>query len=114
MPYVSVRSSQHIDDDKAERLQKEIGRIMSVIPGKNIDNTMIQIMGDVRTFMSGKPVNATACELRLLGKAPKEKKKEFVGEMSRVITAELGELHQLYINIQEFAEWGTGATYKEV
>ena len=112
MPYVRVSSSQHLSDDKIERLQAEIGRIISIIPGKSIDNCMIQIQGDVKTFMGGKPANETFCEIRMFGKAPSDKKSEFTTALNDVIVAELGELQMLFINFQEYFEWGVGPNYR--
>lgn len=114
MPYVSISSSQHIADDKAERLQKEIGKAVSVIPGKSIDNCMIQIKGDCKTFMGGKSVNATFCEIRMLGKAPKDAKKEFAAEVGKAIKAELGDLDKLFLNFQEYFEWSVDSNYIDV
>ena len=113
MPYVSVSSSQHIAEDKAERLQKEIGRIISIIPGKTIDNCMIQITGDVKTYMGGSASNSTFCEIRMFGKAPGEAKKEFNGELHKVLAAELEGLGMLYVNYQEYFEWGIGPNFRE-
>lgn len=113
MPYVSIRTSKHVTDGQMDNLQKEIGRIISIIPGKNINNCMIQIYGDCQTFMGGKPANATMCEIRLFGEAPKEAKKEFSGELNKVITAELGEVDTLFVNIQQYFEWGVGDKYMD-
>ena len=112
MPYVNISSSQHLADDKIERLQGEIGKAISIIPGKSIDNCMIQIRGDVKTFMGGKAANATFCEIRMFGKAPSDKKSEFTTALHGVLTAELGEVDQLFINFQEYFEWGVGPNFR--
>ena len=114
MPYVCVSTSQHISAEKAEKIQKEIGRIVAVIPGKNIDNCMTQIIGDCPTFMSGKASNSTFCEIRMLGKAPAEAKKEFAAGLNELLSAELEGLDKLYINFQEYTEWAVGSNYIEV
>ncbi|MCL1804983.1 MAG: hypothetical protein FWG28_03120 [Clostridiales bacterium] len=111
MPYVSIRSSKPIAEDKMERLQKGIGDIISIIPGKDSERCMIQILGDVKTYMGGKPKNATFCEVRLFGEAPAEAKKEFSGELNKLMTAELGEIETFFINIQQYFEWGIGEMY---
>ena len=113
MPYISVKSSKAISAEQEDRLQKEIGRAIEIIPGKDIDCTMTRIEGGCRLFMSGKPANATFCEVRLLGEAPKDAKKELVGELYKVFTAELGEIDSLYINIQQYPEWSSGGEYIE-
>ena len=112
MPYISVKSSKTITAAQEDRLQKEIGRAVAIIKGKNIDNTMTLIEGDCKMYMGGAPANATFCEIRLFGEAPTEEKREFVSELNRVITAEIGEIDTLYINIQQYFEWGMGGEYK--
>ena len=113
MPYIAINTNQHISDEKADKLQQEIGRIVTILPGKNIDNTITQINGDRKIFVSGKAVNATFCEVRMFGPSPGDKKKEFSGELNKLITEELGEQYKLYINIQEYPEWGNGPEYLE-
>jgi len=114
MPYVYVTTSKQLTDEKIDRIQKEIGRIISIIPGKTIHNCMTQITGNCKTFMSGDAVNATFCEVRLFGKAPSDKKREFITELNKVLTDELGDLGMLYTNIQENFEWGVGPSLKEL
>ena len=113
MPYVSISTSQHLTDDKVDRIQKEIGRLISIIPGKTIDNCMIRISGDQKIFMSGKPANATFCEIRMRNKAPIEKKQEFTVELNKLLTEEIEGLDKLYINMQEYFEWGVGPSYTD-
>ena len=114
MPYVSIRTSQRLTDEKIDRIQKEIGRLIAIIPGKTIENCMTQITGDCKTFMGGVPVNGTFCEVRMLGKAPAESKKEFTQELDKMLIAELEGLDKLYINFQEYFEWGVRSNYREV
>ena len=114
MPYVCVSTSQHLTDQKVDKIQKEIGRIVACIPGKNIDNCMTQIKCDNPTFMSGKAANATFVEIRMLGKAPAEAKKEFAVGLSELLSAEIEGLDKLYLNFQEYAEWAVGTEYIQV
>lgn len=111
MPFVSIHAGMAVSEGKMERLQKEIGRIIALIPGKTIDNTMTKIEGGAQMFMSGKPAKAVFCELRLFGAAPKESKVEVVAELNKLLVEELG-AEKVYINFQEFFEWGNGSTYQ--
>ena len=113
MPYVSLSTRQHLSDDKIERIQQGIGRIISIIPGKTIDNCMIQIAGDCKIFMSGKASDSAFCEIRMFGKAPSEAKKEFTEKLNELLTAEVEGLDKLYINYQEYFEWGVGPNYRD-
>ena len=114
MPYVSIRASQHLTDEKIERIQKEMGRIITIIPGKTSENCMTQIAGDCKTFMGGVSINAAFCEVRMLGKAPSENKNEFTVELNNVLSTELEGLERLYLNFQEYYEWGVGPNYREI
>ena len=113
MPYVSVNTSQHLSEEKTEIIQREIGRIISIIPGKTIDNCMIQINGDNKIFMSGKPANAVFVEVRMFGNSPNDKKKEFTEALDKVLTAEIEGLDRTYVNFQEYTEWGVGPNYRD-
>ena len=111
MPYVGIHTSQHLTEEKIDRIQKEIGRIISIIPGKVSENCMIHITGDQKMFMGGKPMNATFCEIRMRNKAPYKEKQEFTVELNKVLTAEIEGMEKLFVNMQEYFEWGVGPSY---
>ena len=105
MPYVSVNSAMAISDEKKDVMQKEIGKLISIIPGKTIDNCMTKIEGGCSIFMSGAPAKAIFCEIRLRGAAPKENKKQLVSELYQLFKKELG-AEKVYTNFLEFDEFG--------
>ena len=112
MPYVSIHSAMPISDEKKDALQKEIGKLITIIPGKTIDNCMTKIEGGCSMFMSGAPAKAVFCEVRLRGAAPKESKKQLVGELYQLFTREL-DAQKVYTNFLEFNEWGNADNYME-
>lgn len=112
MPFVSISSAMPISEEKKDSLQKELGKLIAIIPGKNIDNCMTKIEGSSSIFMSGEPAKAVFCEIRLRGAAPKESKKQLVGELYQLFTKELG-AEKVYTNFLEFDEWGNADNYLE-
>jgi len=110
MPFVSVKAAAPVSAEKMDSLQKEIGRIIALIPGKTIDNCMTEIAGDARMFMSGKPAKAVFCEVRMYGEAPKEAKAQVVQELQALFTGELA-AEKVYINFSESHEWGSNGRY---
>ena len=111
MPFVSVCSAAPVCEAKMDVLQKEIGRIIALVPGKNIDNCMTHIAGGANLFMSGQPAKALFCEIRMFGIAPKESKAQVVTELTDLFTREL-DAEKIYINFLESNEWGTGGAYR--
>ena len=110
MPFVSVCSAMPISEVKMDVIQREVGRLITIIPGKTIDNCMTKIEGNCRLFMGGEPAKAVFCEIRLRGAAPKEKKSELTEKLNGLFVTELG-AEKVYTCFMEFEEWGNGANY---
>ena len=111
MPFVSVSASVPMSDEKKDVLQREIGNLISIIPGKNIDNTMTKLEGGCDIFMAGSPRKAVFCEIRLLGEAPQENKAELYGKLKDLFFDQLG-IETLYLNFNVFSEWGSADAYR--
>lgn len=111
MPYVSVSTSASLSSEKKSVLQREIGTLISIIPGKNIDNTMIKIEGDCDMFMGDAREKAVFCEIRLLGNASKENKAELYEKLHHLFFDEL-DIEKLYLNYNIFEEWGSGDSFR--
>ena len=109
MPFVSINAAMPISEAKMDVIQKEIGRIIALIPGKTIDNCMTQIVGDANMFMSGGPKKAVYCEVRVYGPAPKESKDNVVAALDELFQTELG-CEKMYVNFVESTEWGNGGS----
>ena len=110
MPFVSVNSAMPVSEQKMDVIQKEIGRIIALIPGKTIDNCMTKIEGGSHMFMSGAAAKAIFCEVRVYGEAPKDSKTAVVKELHDLFVDELG-AEKVYINFVESKEWGSGGSY---
>ena len=110
MPFVSICSAMPISEEKKDFLQKEIGRLIEIIPGKNIDNCMTHMEGGSSIFMSGKPAKALFCEVRMRGVAPKESKGQLTHELYELFSKELG-AEKVYIHFVESEEWGINGKY---
>ena len=111
MPFVAVHSTIPVSVEKRDLLQKEIGRIIALIPGKTIDNCMTKIMGEAPIFMSGEPAKAVFCEIRLYGAAPRDSKARVTAELHSLFETELG-ADKVYINFMESTDWGAGGSYR--
>lgn len=112
MPYVNIRTSAAVSPALADELQKEVGRLISIIPNKTIDNCITQIDGSCQQFVGGKPGSTTFCEVRLFGAAPQENKAQLTKELDSLFTQKLGS-SMVYINFIELDEWGIGPDLRQ-
>jgi len=108
MPYLSVRTSVSMDCAKKDVLQKELGALIAVIPGKSIDNCMIDITSDCGLFMRGGPIVGAFVDLRLFRPSPDEAKSEFLAGLCKILNEQLGiEKENVYCNLLELPQWGS-------
>jgi len=110
MPYLSVRAGMPVSGHTADMLQKEIGELISILPGKTIDNCIIEISGGCDIYLSGKRAEALFCEVRLYKPSPVDKKKEFSEKLHALFVEKLHPV-KVYINILEFEHWCADGDY---
>ena len=113
MPYVSLSVSVPVSEGKKHVIQEEIGKLISIIPGKTAAGTMIRIEGDCDISMGGVQSKSAFCEIRIFGQAPLECKEELHSRLYQLFHDEL-DIESLYLNFCVFEEWGSGAAYRSM
>jgi phenylpyruvate tautomerase PptA (4-oxalocrotonate tautomerase family) len=114
MPHLDIHVSKPVDASVRDVLQKEIGEIMSLIPGKTISNTVISISDGYSMFRDAQPIEAAFVDVRLLKKSPAESKKAFSEKVFGIIETILGvPPSNVQINFVELPDWASGGDYKQ-
>ncbi|MCL1830036.1 MAG: hypothetical protein FWG21_01245 [Oscillospiraceae bacterium] len=113
MPYVSLSTGAPISDEKKEVLQKKIGQLISIIPGKSSPVTMIKIEDDCDMYMGEEKANWAFCEVRLLGEAPYECKNEFYLKFRQLLKEQI-DIKEIYLNYVVFNEWGSRDNFRHL
>ena len=113
MPYLSVKTSINISEEKKNDLQRKIGELISIIPGKNIDNCMTEIEDNLSFYMGGSAKPLLFCEVRLLTVAPVEAKRELFLKLESLFIDEL-QVETVYLNYIELNEWGSKGDYRVI
>ena len=113
MPFINVHIGKPISEDKKEEVMKAIASHMTIIPGKTIDNTMIEISAGRDMFMGGEKRDLIYVDMKVNGPAPTESKDEFV----KALVADFEKILDIpgknfYMSIAEMTGWGVGAGYK--
>ena len=113
MPYISVTTSLKPSGEQMLRVKSELGRLIGLVPGKTEENLMIDLAASRSMFKAGEAVACAFVEAKLWGKVEAGAKKRFVEEVLAMLRRELGlEERNLFLNLLELDEWGSGGTLK--
>jgi len=112
MPYLDIRSSKPIDGPTRNTLQLEIGKLIEIIPGKNVSNTIICIADNYTMYKDAQPFEAIFVDIRLYKNSPEESKKEFAKQFT-VLLEELIKVPQsnIQMNFVEMPSWAVNGDY---
>ena len=113
MPFVQLNLGKKLNEEQKNSLQLKVGEIMPLISGKNIKNTIQQIIDDCSLYSGGEKIEGAYVEARLYLPATKEDKTAWSNAISQLLIEDLGiKAEQIYLNIVEMTEWGTGKGYR--
>jgi len=113
MPYIAITTSVDLNEAKMETLKTELGRLISIIPTKTEEHTMVDFSGSRTFYKAGKKVKGAFIEVRLFKKAEFEPKKKFTEEVLAMVSKELDIAEENFnMNILEFENWGSGGTFR--
>ena len=113
MPYVSITTAKKLDCATKSELYSKIGELMPVLPGKNLDNTLLSINDGVDMFMSGKPNDGVFVSVQVYKKSPEDSKKEFSKKIHEALkdVLKLDADGCVYMNFTEFENWAANGNY---
>ena len=107
MPFVRLDTAQNLTAEQIALAYEILAKHISLIPGKNIDNAMMQINAGQQMFMHGASGEYTFLEVRLSGPAPQESKDAYAAAVSKDLEEQVGiDPAKTYVNMLELDGWG--------
>ena len=108
MPYIHISVSRALEESKKGQIKTEIGRLITIIPGKSEDVTMVHIEGGCTLYKGGQALkNGAFVDIRLLGEAPEQSKADLTKAFFQSFEKLLGiTADDMYTNITEMPSWG--------
>ena len=107
MPFVNVHVGKNLTKPQKDELAGMIAENMPIIPGKNKDNTMIEISGGCDMYMFGGSSEIIFVDVRVYKAVSDEIKNAFVAKLSEGFERILGiSAERQYYNIIELPGWG--------
>ena len=109
MPYICVSVSKTLEANQKEQIKAELGQLITLVPGKTEEVTMVRIEDGCTLYKGGKTLgNGAFIEVRLYGAAPQPDKEEFTSAVFSAFEKMLGMMpSDIYLNIFEMESWGT-------
>jgi hypothetical protein len=107
MPYLSVSIGQKLEAAQREKLKTELGRLITIIPGKTEPDLIVHIQDSGAMYIGGEEVPCAYIDLRVYTKTAEEAKKRFTCETCAFIAKEFNiPVERQYLTIREFENWG--------
>ncbi|GHV72788.1 hypothetical protein AGMMS49940_00900 [Spirochaetia bacterium] len=112
MPYIAFNISEKLTASQKEIIKSETGRLVTVIPGKTEEVTIVDICDGHSMYKGGKAIPCAYVDIRVYTKAEPAGKKQFVNDLFILLEKELGiNKDNVYISVLEFEQWGDHGTY---
>ena len=107
MPFISVTIGQKLEAAQKEKLKTELGRLITIIPGKTEPDLIVHIDDSGSMYMGGSEIPCVYTALRVYTKTSDEAKKKFTRETCACIAREFNiPVERQYLTIREFENWG--------
>ena len=108
MPFIDLRTTAKIDENKEAILRKEFGKIITLIPGKTEAWLMLEFSDECKMAFRGNTDGDTAMvSVELLGSAPKKSYDDMTRVICETVNTVLGvPMERIYVKYEEFSVWG--------
>lgn len=111
MPYIGIKVSNTLTDEKKNELKAAMGKAIEVIPGKTETYLMVSIEDNISLWLGGTKGDENTpmafVDVRILGKAKREDFSRLTGEICKVLDSIAGvEPSGVYVTHSEFEHWG--------
>ncbi|MDR3146359.1 MAG: hypothetical protein LBU21_08780 [Treponema sp.] len=107
MPYIQVNIGQKLTASQKELLKNELGRLITIIPGKTEPDLIVNIQDGGSFYMGGTETPSAYIDLRVYTRTDPEAKKDFTRKLFAFIAREFGiQTGRQYLTITEYDNWG--------
>ena len=108
MPYIELKTTVTLDNDKKTHLKAALGDIITRIPGKTEEVTMVGLVGDYDLYLGGRALQPGAyVEVKMYKEASFESKAQVNEGIFQLLEDTLGvKKEDAYITYFEQQVWG--------
>lgn len=106
MPFISVKTNRSISDDMRTELKSELGKAISIIPGKSENWLMVDIEDERNMYFRGSSGEAIVfAEVKVFGSAARAVYDRLTERLTDIFRETVG-AEEIYIKYEEAETWG--------
>ena len=114
MPFIIARVNTHIDKNQELAIKSEMGRAITLIPGKSEKYLMLGLEDDYKFYLRGDSQKAALIEASIFGNEDHEGFKEFARETTKIFNEVLNiPPENIYINFADIKTWAVNGIFIE-
>lgn len=107
MPYINTKTTAKLDTGTTERLTKEFGKAIELIPGKTEKWLMLSFEGDCKMAFAGISGDCCMIEVEIFGTAQDSSYDALTKDLTEIVSRETGiSPERIYIKYEEISHWG--------
>lgn len=108
MPFINVKLSETATDNQIETVKTELGKAISLLPGKSEMYLMVNIEDGCHLYFKGNQSAPTAmCEVSVFGTATRSACEALTVEICRILERELSvPQNRIYVKFSFIDTWG--------
>lgn len=111
MPYIGIKVSEKLTDEKKNELKAAMGKAIEAIPGKTEAYLMVSVEDGISLWLAGREGNdnnpMAFVDVRILGRAKREDFSRLTGEICKALEGITGvKPANVYVTYSEFEHWG--------
>ena len=107
MPFISVKTNLPVSIDKEEEIKTQLGKAITLIPGKSETWLMVAIEPESHLYFQGNKEPAAMVKVELYGSSSKSNYSNLTKEISNILNNVLKiDLRRIYVKYEEIDNWG--------
>ena len=107
MPYINTKTNISISNEKCKNIKQELGKAITIIPGKSENWLMVGFEDNLRMFFKGDNAPTAFIEIKSFGKSNSDVYNKLTAAVTEIINKELDiEKNRIYVKYEEVSHWG--------
>ncbi len=108
MPYINLKTTKKVSDDKCTAIKAAFGKAIGCFPGKSEAYLMVCIEDEKKIWFAGDDSKDSAVvDVQLLGSVNSSASQDMTAEVCKILERELGILpSQVYVKYEGYDDWG--------
>ena len=108
MPFINLRTTTKISEDKETVLRRELGKIITLIPGKRETWLMLEFEDECKmAFRGTADADCAMIIVELLGGASNKAYDDMTKALCELVNTELSvPMDRIYVRYAEYSHWG--------